>query len=219
MSVENSSELVVAEIVDLLPQKYQTEGNRDWVRGELATRTPNEMIALCQEHFTVSNGKIKRFEKRIEQMGLVLDAHIKYTDQQFSKVQEDISGIKNQASIDRVHLEYTKKELDRVAQEAKEAKAEAHRANTQALVANAKAEGASERAGDANRKSFSFGGDPLIYAISFFVISSIGCYFLASQQPRVQSQPASTTFPTYECGGSVLRQNQVVDFSKCKRVD
>jgi len=101
----SNSELVVAEIVDLLPLQHR-ESQREWVRGELATNSPADVLAVCKEYLGVSNAQVLACQRSLESQGIAinrveakLDAHTAYTDQRFQAVNQQMSELNQQIAV------------------------------------------------------------------------------------------------------------------------
>lgn len=100
MTQESELTVVTAEIVDILPREYQTPEMQQWVKDSLAQgNSVSEMLEYCKTQFGIVVSKIEACESRIERQGFRLDAHIKYTDEKFAAVSNEISALKQQIAV------------------------------------------------------------------------------------------------------------------------
>ena len=101
-----SSELVVAEIVDILPIENQNLATKEWIKGELANNSPAEVLAACKEYFQLNEVRVSECELSLERQGIQLnriesklDAHTAYTDQRFQAVNQQVSELSQQLAV------------------------------------------------------------------------------------------------------------------------
>ena len=78
----NLSTVIEAEIIDVLPPQLRTQGNIEWVRGELTEVAPSDLLASCKEYFGISEQRItecenilKSYGVQIHQINSRLDGH------------------------------------------------------------------------------------------------------------------------------------------------
>ncbi len=166
--------VVTAEIVDILPRESQTPAMEKWVGDQLANgNSVSDMLAYCKDAFGIVAHKIDAVESKLSRQGVILDKHIEYTDQRFTKVNDEIREIRHESAIDRVHAEYARKEADKARQAAELALAKTQEVAIGVATATAKADGARDLAQTANRFHF----DPMLatclFAILIFIILAI----------------------------------------------
>ena len=95
-----SSEIVVAEIVDILPAELQTTEMENWVEGQLANgNTASEMLAYCKDQSGIVVHKIEACELRLEQQGIRLNSYIEKTDRQFDQVHSKIAKLETDLAV------------------------------------------------------------------------------------------------------------------------
>jgi hypothetical protein len=95
-----SSEIVVAEIVDILPVELQTTEMANWVSSELANgNSVSDMLAYCKDQFGIVAHKIDAVEGKLARQGVMLDNHIKYTDQRFETVNNKLSELQKDLAV------------------------------------------------------------------------------------------------------------------------
>ena len=66
----NLSTVIEAEIIDAIPPQLQTQGNIEWVRGELAEVAPSELLTSCKEYFGISDQRIAECENTLKSYGV-----------------------------------------------------------------------------------------------------------------------------------------------------
>jgi hypothetical protein len=104
-TMPKGSELAVitAEFVDILPRDRQTPAMETWVGNQLANgNSVSDLVDYFknnQDKLGIHDRKIGSLESSLARQGLLLDNHIKYTDQRFEAVNNKVSELQTQLAV------------------------------------------------------------------------------------------------------------------------
>ena len=101
----NDITVVAQEIESIVPHRDRSLELLDWIEGNLAKGyAPIEVIDKLQKAFDISQAKVAKCESAIANLGVMVDAHIKYTDQRFTSVNSQIAEVKTELAIAQERL-------------------------------------------------------------------------------------------------------------------
>jgi hypothetical protein len=90
---------VERQIIDVIPIESRTPANIQWVRDELATNPPANVLEDIKRYLDASSDAVAKCQSELNQMGIDLYSHIAETQQKFSQVDNRFTQLETRLEI------------------------------------------------------------------------------------------------------------------------